>query len=163
MNLEALVLEDPADDWIRVNLARTLAWTDQYRRAKTIYEELLRRDSTNRQAQFGLAEIAAWVGDSERAIRLCSAILADTPHHVEALGLIADVHRWNWRLTEARHLSQGLHVPLPHMVTTRIGLPLFFAAPTPSFFERCQPSGAANEADAKASTASKRIRITRPP
>lgn len=95
-------LLQPEDLWIKANLAKSLAQVGQYQEAERLYAEVLAVEPTNPTARLGQAELAAWRGASARPLNTLRELTAENPTNAEALTLMGDIHRWNWRLTEAK-------------------------------------------------------------
>jgi tetratricopeptide (TPR) repeat protein len=92
----------PDDLWIRANYGRALARFGAWTAADQIYDEVLKKDPNNADARLGKAEIAAWRGQSDKALDILHKLLEENPNNVEALVLVADIHRWQWKLSESQ-------------------------------------------------------------
>lgn len=92
----------PNDLWIKAELGRSYARLGAYGRANEIFEDILKTDPNNSEARLGEAEIAAWQGHTETALDTLRTLQSENPTNAEVLTLIGDIHRWKWKLTEAK-------------------------------------------------------------
>lgn len=92
----------PNDLWIKASLGRSLAREGNYGGASRLFDEVLRADPKNFDARLGRAEVAAWEGQSETALEILRELKAENPTDAEVLTLMGDIHRWQWKLAEAR-------------------------------------------------------------
>jgi tetratricopeptide (TPR) repeat protein len=97
----------PNDLWIKAQLGRSLAREGNYGGASKIFDEVLKADPNNPDARLGQAEVAAWEGYSETALAMLRALRSENPTNVEVLTLMGDIHRWKWKLTEAKQDYQA--------------------------------------------------------
>lgn len=91
----------PDDIWIQANLGRALARDGHWITANKIYNEVLAKDPSNADARLGKAELAAWRGQSGKALEILNQLLAENPSNEEALLLKADIYRWQWSLSKS--------------------------------------------------------------
>ncbi len=93
-------------DYVRIARARTLSWAGRLAEAGRGYAQVLDRDSTNRDARFGLAQLSAWSGDLDGAVAGYNALLASDPTEVRALVGLGNVRLWQQDLGKARALAE---------------------------------------------------------
>ncbi len=96
---------EPAFDYVRVTRARTWSWAGDLRRAEAGYREVLARDSTDRDATFGLAQVRSWSGDLEGGAKGYEALLASDPTEVRVLVALGNLRLWQGRYGDARRLA----------------------------------------------------------
>jgi cytochrome c-type biogenesis protein CcmH/NrfG len=106
-NFRAASQLQPNDLWIKANLGRSLARQGNYGGASKIFDEVLKSDPNNADARLGQAEVAAWEGHSEIALQMLRTLKSENPTNVEVLTLMGDIHRWKWKLTEAKQDYQS--------------------------------------------------------
>lgn len=107
---------DAAFDYVRVARARTLSWAGRFRDARAGFEDVLRRTPSDRDAQFGLAQLRAWSGDLVGAARGYTTLLADDPTEPRVLLGLASVRHWQGRSGTAMRLLQRAAVVAPNDV-----------------------------------------------
>ena len=95
--LEVYMRLEPQDDEGRLALARTLAWDGRYQAAMALYDDVLSRDSTYRDAEKGRARVVAWRGDLAQSEQLWRRLVARYPNDAEAWIGLAQVQRWSGR------------------------------------------------------------------
>ena len=96
----------PDDLWVQASYGRALARFGAWTAADRIYDQVLKKDPNNADARLGKAEIAAWRGQSDKALDILHKLLDENPNNVEALVLVADIHRWQWKLAESERDDQ---------------------------------------------------------
>ena len=108
VRFDSLALSHPASDfdYVRVARARTLSWAGRLAEAARGYAQVLGRDSTNRDALFGLAQLSAWSGDLGGAATRYAALLATDPTEVRALVGLGNVRLWQQDFGKARALAE---------------------------------------------------------
>jgi tetratricopeptide (TPR) repeat protein len=95
---------DSAYDYIRIAHARALAWSGRFNEARVLYEAILRRNPTERDAQFGLAQVSSWTGDVRTATRAYEALLKDDPDEPRVLIALASLKHRQGRSGTAQQL-----------------------------------------------------------
>jgi len=93
-------------DYVRVARARTLSWAGRLAEAEGGYAAVLGRDSTNRDARFGLAQLSAWRGDLDGAARRYGELLETDPTEVRTLVGLGNVRLWQQEYGKARALAE---------------------------------------------------------
>jgi tetratricopeptide (TPR) repeat protein len=99
--LRAYVRREPQDDEGRIALARVLAWDARYGESIAVYDDVLARDSTYRDAAVGRAQALAWSSHLPEAVASYRRWLAYAPADVEAWIGLAQTQRWSGRAMSA--------------------------------------------------------------
>ena len=93
------VLPDNID--ARVQLAQTLSWNQEYRRAEDEYRNALGQQPHHFDAQFGLAQTLAWQADYGKALQEFQGLLAKHPENSEILRGIGQTYFWMRKYKQA--------------------------------------------------------------
>lgn len=104
---DSITAAHPGNDvnYVRVARARTLSWAGRLAEAERSYRAVLARDSTDRDARFGLAQVRAWSGDLEMAGARYESLLAEDPTEVRLLVALGNLRLWQQRPGSAGALA----------------------------------------------------------
>jgi len=113
----------PDDVEAEMGLGRALAWSGRYGEALTVYEAALPHAGDDAAGiRLGMARVAAWQDDHDRARALYGDVLRDDPENLDARLGQAQVVNWSGRHHEAAALYRGILLDHPDNGDAREGL-----------------------------------------
>jgi Flp pilus assembly protein TadD len=100
--LHEVINRDPNDAETYVDLGKALDHLGRTADAEKAYEDADKRAVDEDWVLLAHSQFLHNHGHDAQAMKIANAVLVRDPKSVEALGLLGDIHRANWDLTEAR-------------------------------------------------------------
>lgn len=92
--------ERPEDSQLKLTLARTLSWIQEFEESAALYRDLLRRDA-NPTTRLELARVLSWAGNYDESVEMYRLLLASDRGNTEAALGLARVLSWSRNYNES--------------------------------------------------------------
>jgi YaiO family outer membrane protein len=93
--------------------ARNLVSHQHFAEARTLYKQLLERDTENIEYQIWIARLSAWMKDYDAAIEIYDRVIERQPRNAEALVGKASVRMWQHRFADAAEIMSQAEKAAP--------------------------------------------------